>query len=685
MLFSKFVQPQGLTVSGVRREPIRSGQLKMLGEANMSSTNIEDVLQQELSQVETARKLRLGENPQRPHPKHNLVGLAFSGGGIRSATFNLGVLQALSQAKLLRAFDYMSTVSGGGYIGGWLMAWMRHRKIGIKEIEKELGSRSYSTKNAADPPELHFLRNYSNYLTPRKGLLGADFWAFVSTYLRNTILNQIILILLLLFVLLLPRTIVYIPNLLEGLEISTCFVCLAQTYAVGLAIFFAAVAVFFMGMNLVWVDVRSAESYPWYTGQFAIQVVIVIPLMMSAALVSYGIGYYVRDQDALENPWLYALLLGMSIYFLLWLGALVIRRIVQPRIGVVNPAGPAVPLVLITAAITGVLVGYLFIPFGKFVNPPPPPLDNFSNWHIFAFGTPLFVAIMLLAGTVHIGLMGRGMSDSHREWWARLAGWLLIYSIVWLFLFVMSIYVPVLIARLWSIRHPAITSGTLVWLVSTVYGVLFGKSKNTGVRNPSAPIPRKLLGYAARITPYIFILGLLAALSLLADKIALIVTNDPNCMYQLPYAFSGPAVVIACLVFLAAAFALSWRVNINEFSIHHAYRNRLVRCYLGASVKDRRAQPFTGFSDADDLPLSELQIPEGSTESRFARPLPILSTSLNVVRGKELALQTRKARSFAFTPLYAGFTREIIGGSEWQSAYAPATVRMQTKRMRAGN
>jgi hypothetical protein len=91
---------------------------------------------------------------------------------------------------------------------------------------------------------------------------------------------------------------------------------------------------------------------------------------------------------------------------------------------------------------------------------------------------------------------------------------------------------------------------------------------------------------------------------------------------------------------------------------------------LGASVEDRRAQPFTGFSDADDLPLSELQILEGSKDPKDARPLPILNTSLNVVRGKELALQTRKARSFAFTPLYAGFTREIIGGSEWQSAYA---------------
>jgi hypothetical protein len=49
-----------------------------------------------------------------------LIGLAFSGGGIRSATTNLGVLQALSRMGVLRLVDYLSTVSGGGYIGGCL-------------------------------------------------------------------------------------------------------------------------------------------------------------------------------------------------------------------------------------------------------------------------------------------------------------------------------------------------------------------------------------------------------------------------------------------------------------------------------------------------------------------------------------------------------------------------------------
>src|SRR5690606_40032958 len=53
------------------------------------------------------------------------VGMALSGGGIRSATFSLGVLQALAAAGILRRSDYSSTVSGAGYTGGFLGALLR--------------------------------------------------------------------------------------------------------------------------------------------------------------------------------------------------------------------------------------------------------------------------------------------------------------------------------------------------------------------------------------------------------------------------------------------------------------------------------------------------------------------------------------------------------------------------------
>src|SRR5512141_1904194 len=95
---------------------------------NTVSAEFSEVLRDEIAQL----------RPQASDPQQSaeacadraqLVGLAFSGGGIRSATFCLGVVQALARLRLLRAFDYVSTVSGGGYIGAWLsMLIFRSRK-----------------------------------------------------------------------------------------------------------------------------------------------------------------------------------------------------------------------------------------------------------------------------------------------------------------------------------------------------------------------------------------------------------------------------------------------------------------------------------------------------------------------------------------------------------------------------
>ena len=59
-------------------------------------TTINEILDEEFVQLKLSRDLRLGKNVSRPAPENSLVGLAFSGGGIRSATFNLGILQALA-------------------------------------------------------------------------------------------------------------------------------------------------------------------------------------------------------------------------------------------------------------------------------------------------------------------------------------------------------------------------------------------------------------------------------------------------------------------------------------------------------------------------------------------------------------------------------------------------------------
>ena len=59
---------------------------------------------------------------------NKLQGICLSGGGIRSATFNLGILQGLAELGILHKFDYLSSVSGGGYIHEWLAAWIKREE-----------------------------------------------------------------------------------------------------------------------------------------------------------------------------------------------------------------------------------------------------------------------------------------------------------------------------------------------------------------------------------------------------------------------------------------------------------------------------------------------------------------------------------------------------------------------------
>src|SRR5206468_2679236 len=81
-----------------------------------------------------------------------------------------------------------------------------------------------------------------------------------------------------------------------------------------------------------------------------------------------------------------------------------------------------------------------------------------------------------------------------------------------------------------------------------------------------------------------------------------------NRMTETAYSMALPILFLAntCLALL-----LAYRIDINQFSMHLLYRNRLVRCYLGASNRKppRKAQPFTGFDRNDDIGLHEVWEP----------------------------------------------------------------------------
>jgi hypothetical protein len=102
--------------------------------ADNSSSVFEEELKFILSRREKMN-ISAGSVENYPIAKNQLTGLCLSGGGIRSATFSLGFIQALFHSRLLKRVDYLSTVSGGGYIGSCLTALL---SSDIENIDKEI-------------------------------------------------------------------------------------------------------------------------------------------------------------------------------------------------------------------------------------------------------------------------------------------------------------------------------------------------------------------------------------------------------------------------------------------------------------------------------------------------------------------------------------------------------------------
>jgi hypothetical protein len=106
------------------------------------------------------RRCEVGKTSEANPLPDELVGLALSGGSVRGATFCLGVLQALATHHVLRAVDYLSTVSGGGYIGAFLGRFFTrflNRPTGAADvIEARLRD--------VNSPEIAWLRRSSEYL-----------------------------------------------------------------------------------------------------------------------------------------------------------------------------------------------------------------------------------------------------------------------------------------------------------------------------------------------------------------------------------------------------------------------------------------------------------------------------------------------------------------------------------------
>jgi hypothetical protein len=662
-------------------------------QAGTPPAGFEEVLRSERAAIDEAR-LRNGVPLVAP-----LWGLAFSGGGIRSATFNLGVLQALSKRRLLSRFDYLSSVSGGGYIGGWLAA-LCHRFGGVRAVEAALdGDPTVLAGETGDRDPITWLRDYSNYLTPHRGLLSGDSWAAIATYLRNLLLNLTALVCFLSLVLLLPR----------WLYVASDQIRLWPVSSFGAALGLAALALLFVAQNLAVFD--STDEPRWNSNRL-IQLFVTVPLLSAAWLLvcAFAGKLHLRSVPAWQwGGWtalLYTGAWGVAFLADLW----------RTRAGTkVGAAGVRSWLAILLSALPAGFLGGLYIDGVHRL------LHYFSSslfpsdlgqtyevyqtqlaaapWVTLAVGPPLVVIGATLMAVLHLGLVGRSLADWIREWWARLGGSLLTASLFfWTPLWIVVLYGPFLefVATPWL--KTLLASG---WLLSTLGGILAGKSSRTG-----GPGDDRRLELLARSAAYVFVAGFVILLSLglriglfqltkdysaagfaahsqvdsqgLLDLLKLADDSSrpwPRNVLVLAATSTPQVLAIAAAALAAVLLLLAWRLDINEFSMNPLYRNRLVRCYLGASNRRRRPERFTGFDPADDLPLADLASP-GEGGPGPARPYPLINAALNHVSGRKIAWRERKALPFLLSPLWCGYDIGLRGRipepGEPESGYRPA-------------
>jgi hypothetical protein len=618
--------------------------------------------------------------------KYKRTALCFSGGGIRSASFALGIMQGLAERGLLGKFDYLSTVSGGGYIGGWLTAWCK-RAGGIEKVSGPLAASAKGTDDAAKKvtecaPLVH-LRSHTQFLSPQIGIMSADTWTLASTYLRNLILNWLVFFPFIMAVLMIPRMVSALvtdfPNTkAEGIPwnwvlfaVGTTSGLFAMTYTCRRLPSGRRTLAQCIGGAQTGKAKRSADSTQ---AQAKFVMRGLLPILLSALfLIQYWAwqcnSQYTKNLDSLPPASLAQFVtVAVAIHIVAW----VLFMVHYWRLKNVW-----IWAMVLAYGATGAVVGWgLWLVATEVF---PRPFDVAPYYTCFA--APLVLGLFMLALTAFIGLVSGMTEDDDREWWARAMGWVLAAAAGWSLFSSIVVFGPAIFA---SAKGWVISIGGTSGLVCLLLGKSAASEASTGNKAISGLVS-KFTQKLPALCVVLFIPFLLTLLTMasnwLLDNLpkfgwikAILPTrvfdwlftwrgvgavenmNFPglhsevskaDTLYHLAmlYQPSYQLIFAVFIAFIAIGLLMSWFINSNTFSLHAIYRARITRAFLGASTVESRPDAFTGFDPQDDMPVSEL-----GTQ----RPFHVVNLALNLVSGSNRAWQERKAASFTVSPLHSG-------------------------------
>ncbi len=628
--------------------------------AHLNRLLLEDLFPRE---VEKISNIRLAAMYQRLH-REPPAALCLSGGGIRSGTFALGLIQGLARHDLLKEFDYLSTVSGGGYIGSWLTAWLHRHPEGLEGVTRDLANQHPDAKIDPDPEPIRHLRRYSNFITPKVGLLSADTWAFTGIYLRNLLLNWAVIIPLVLAALMLPRFAVAV--VMAGALSSSWLTEAAQSVFrvgfAGLGLALGVLSVAYSVFNRPAVREQLVERSRFWrkrAGQRGFLLWCWLPLLGASVLLTDYWGwtqYWHSVRGGGHSSWEFvaaSLALGLGG----WLVAmLVLRRYRRANRREFSPGEMVLLVALLATGAAGGALAWVVAALSE--NPIRAGIgdelatalnitvgllwQHLSTELYACFAVPSLLLLFLLATTLFVGLAShrRWVTDEDREWWARFGAWVLIAIIVWVVFCPLVIFGPVAL-----IYAPKLL--TSLGGISGLVAVLAGRSAKTAATAEQQARGTRRAALGAHALPVLATVFLAVFVALLSLGTSLLIReiivgfaklDVPNWLTNVGTLASFPDAVNVTdmrgarraamvehlrLVHLPSVWFVLWLmtllfgggvllaklINLNLFSLHGGYRNRLIRGYLAASRGEatRHPNPFTGFDPADNISMHELR------------------------------------------------------------------------------
>jgi hypothetical protein len=544
----------------------------------------------------------------------NQSALCLSGGGIRSASFSLGVLQALASKGLLTQFHYLSSVSGGGYIAGWLTELIHDHEGDVGRVQELLGQ-------PVAPAALGALRRYTNFLTPEPGLASADTWAGVLLWVRNTLVNWLL----------------FLPAMFAAAQLPMLYADVVQSVGVrtGWPLLLAGLACLGFGVYNGATHLPShappsdpVRCPPGRTARF-VRWGVVLPILIWAGLAPLVAAPSLRQ--VLEPGTLPVALIPLGSFAAMLLGYLLAGWQMGGEDGWLfnRNLGWWILSCLVASAVLAAGTGFA---------------PGLSPLWLAVLGPVWVTAAHLLQSLVFVALRREAFrGELDREWLARLNALKVVPALLWGVFAATCLLLPAWLLSGAAVQWATGVAGLLTGPGAALLG-RFSRSSPTGEGEAAGGSGRTdlIVACAAVLFGTVIFLLLAAAGRFLADAFA-----EPGAAglpaWRLP--------VDAGLIVIAGG--LSWwlggRININRFSLHAVYRNRLVRAFLGSARSSRAPDGFTGLDPEDNLRMSQAFLRSGR-RSLF----PVVNVALNLTAVHNPAWAERKAESFTITPLGCG-------------------------------